>query len=209
MTLFKRSLSSGTRNEVFSDDLRKIPIKIISLKRQQLFIKRVDNLITWNWEIYELVQSGHKIEFDYQQKEPKIEINFLRIFEQINPSCWDFLDAEPQRFEVIGDRAQGINKIKLQNNLIFNGKEEFIQSDSLMVLEFLKNYLLQYEKRGLTWTNLLSEGKIPKTDADIQRIFTEQENLKNEIQHKIENIRQTYRELDEMVTKLYENTSNS
>lgn len=133
----------------------------------------------------------------------------MRIFEQINLPCWNFLNAEPQRFEVIGDRAQGINKIKLQNNLIFNGKEEFIQSDSLMVLEFLKNYLPQYEKRGLTWTNLLSEGKIPKTDADIQRIFTEQENLKNEIQHKIENIRQNYRELDEMVTKLYENKSNS
>jgi hypothetical protein len=113
------------------------------------------------------------------------------------------------RFEVIGDRAQRINKIKLQNNLIFNGKEEFIQSDSPIVLEFLKNYLPQYEKRGLTWTNLLTEGKIPKTDTDIQLIFTEQENLKNEIQQKIENIRQTYRELDKMVTKLYENTSNS
>jgi hypothetical protein len=206
---FFDSISTGTRSDVMPDDLRKIPIKNISLKRQQPFIKRVDNLIAWNWEIYELVQSGHKIDFDYQNKEPKIEINFLRIFEQINPPCWDFLDAEPQRFEVIGDRAQGINKIKLQNNLIFNGKEEFIQSDSLMVLEFLKNYLPQYEKRGLTWTNLLSEGKIPKTDADIQRIFTEQENLKNDIQHKIDNIRQTYRELDEMVTKLYENTSNS
>jgi len=67
-------------------------------------------------------------------------------------------------------------------------------------------YLPQYEKRGLTWTNLLSDGKIPKTDADIQRIFTEQENLKSEIQQKIESIRQTYKELDKMVTKLYENT---
>ena len=78
-----------------------------------------------------------------------------------------------------------------------------------MVLEFLKNYLPQYEKLGLTWTNLLSEGKIPKTDTDIQLIFTKQENLKSEIQQKIENIRQSYKELDEMVIKLYENTSNS
>lgn len=197
------------KSRIYPDDLKEFPIKNITPKKQLPFIERVNALIQWNWELSDLNNSGHTIKFSVNDTEPTIKIDFLQMFNQLNLPCWNFLNAEPQRFEVIGDRAQGINRIKLQNNLIFNGKEEFIQSDSLMVLEFLKNYLPQYEKRGLTWTNLLSEGKIPKTDADIQRIFTEQENLKNEIQHKIESIRQTYKELDEMVTKLYENRSNS
>ena len=197
------------KSRIYPDDLKEFPIKNITPKKQQPFIECINALIQWNWELSDLNNSGHTIKFSVNDTEATIKIDFLQIFNQLNLSCWNFLNAEPQRFEVIGDRAQGINKIKLQNNLIFNGKEAFIQSDSLMVLEFLKNYLPQYEKRGLTWTNLLSEGKIPKTDTDIQRIFTEQENLKNEIQQKIENICQTYKKLDEMVIKLYENISNS
>jgi hypothetical protein len=197
------------KSRIYPDDLKEFPIKNISLAKQKPFIERVNSLIEYNWNLTDFSNLGDKIKFGYDDNEPVIEVKFLRVFNSLDIACWNFLNAEPQRFEVIGDRAQGINKIKLQNNLIFNGKEAFIQSDSLMVLEFLKNYLPQYEKRGLTWTNLLSEGKIPKTDTDIQRIFTEQENLKNEIQQKIENICQTYKKLDEMVIKLYENISNS
>ncbi len=107
---FLRSISSGTRDDIFSDDLRKIPIKELSLRKQQAFIERVDNLITWNWEIYNWRNLGYRIDFKYDRNEPKIEVDFLRLLAQINPSSWNFLNAEPQRFEVIGDRNEQITK---------------------------------------------------------------------------------------------------
>ncbi|MEI6330558.1 MAG: hypothetical protein WCP16_15070 [Pseudanabaena sp. ELA645] len=56
---------------------------------------------------------------------------------------------------------------------------------------------------GRTWQNLLTDGKIPKTDADIEIVFAECDRLTAEIRQKIEDIRDTYEELDEMVNKLY------
>jgi hypothetical protein len=104
---------------------------------------------------------------------------------------------------VIGDRDLPISKIKLKNDTILNGREELLRSNSPLVLSYLEQYLAQYEKRGLTWINLLTEGKIPKTDADIERIFAEQDRLALEIRQKIADIRGVYKELDEMVNRLY------
>ena len=95
-------------------------------------------------------------------------------------------------------------KVKIKDDkLIIGRNSELLQSDSPVVLEYLKQYLPQFESRGRTWQNLLTDGKIPKTDADIQRIFAECDRLTAEIRQKIENIRDTYEELDEMVNKLY------
>ena len=66
-----------------------------------------------------------------------------------------------------------------------------------------KQYLPQFESRGRTWQSLLTDGKIPKTDADIQKVFGECDRMTAEIKQKIEDIRNTYQELDEMVNKLY------
>ncbi len=201
---FLRSISSGTRDDIFSDDLRKIPIKNISLRRQQPFIERVDNLIAWNWEIYELRQLGHKIDFKYDKNQPRIEIDFLQVLAQIKPSSWNFLNAEPQRFEVIGDRNELISKVKIKDDkLIIGRNSELLQSDSPLVLEYLRRYLPQFESKGFTWQSLLTEGKIPKTDTEIERVFTECELLITQTQEKIDNIRSTYQELDQMVNKLY------
>jgi hypothetical protein len=194
----------GTRDETFSDDLRKIPIKDISLRRQQAFIKRVDNLIAWNWEIYNFRQLGCEINFKYDSNEPKIEVDFLRVLERVKPSDWSFLNAENRRFEVIGDRNEQISKVKIKDDkLIIGRNSELLQSDSPLVLEYLKRYLPQFENRGRTWQNLLTDGKIPKTDSDIASVFIECDRLTAEIRQKIEDIRDTYEELDEMVNKLY------
>ncbi|KZL50316.1 hypothetical protein A2T98_08080 [Nodularia spumigena CENA596] len=201
---FFNSISTGTRSDVMPDDLRKIPIKNISLKKQQPFIERVNNLVAWNWDLYTLIQLGHKInKFDYSDNEPTIEVNVLVIFQNLNLPCWNFLNAEPQRFEVIGERDQPITRIKLKDDKILNGSKDLLTSDSQLVLKFLENYLKKYEKQGLTWTDLLSVGKIPKIDESINTIFEECTRLKTEIIQKISNIRKTYRELDEMVNKLY------
>ncbi len=200
---FIRSIGSGTREDIFSDDLRKVPIKELPLKNQQPYIEKVDYLIQRNQELYNYRFLGDTIKFDYSNAEPTIEVDFLRVFNLLNPSCWNFLNAEPQKFEIIGDRNQPITKIKVKNDKILNGRDELLCPDNPVVLEFLKHYLPQYEKRGLTWTNLLTEGKIPQKDEDIQRIFEAREQLAAEIRQKIEDIRLTYRELDEMVTNLY------
>ena len=117
--------------------------------------------------------------------------------------CWNFLNAEPQRFEIIGSRDQPITKIKIKDDKLINGRQELLFSQSTMVLEFLQIYLQQYEKRGLSWINLIQEGKIPKTDEQIQQIFDECTRLKTEICDTITNIRSIYRELDKMVNDLY------
>jgi type I restriction-modification system DNA methylase subunit len=201
---FLRSISSGTRDDIFSDDLRKIPIKDISLRRQQAFIKRVDNLIAWNWEIYNFRKLGCEINFKYDLHEPKIEVDFLRVLERTNPSDWSFLNAENRRFEVIGDRNEQISKVKIKDDKLIIGRNSvLLQSDSPLVLEYLKRYLPQFESRGRTWQNLLTDGKIPKTDSDIASVFAECDRLTAEIRQKIEDIRDTYEELDEMVNKLY------
>ncbi|MDS3861327.1 N-6 DNA methylase [Thermosynechococcaceae cyanobacterium BACA0444] len=202
---FFTSISTGTRNDIFPEDLRKIPVKVLSIEDQQEYISRVDLLILWNQELQNLRRFGNIIKFSYLDDVPEIQISFLYSFHVANVSCWNFLNAEPQRFEVIGDRNQPITKVKVKNNTLLNGRYELLRSDSRLVLEFLQNYLPQYEKRGLTWTDLLTEGKIPKTDADIERIFTERDRLTAEVRQKIADIRRTYQELDAMVSRLYEN----
>jgi hypothetical protein len=191
------------KSRIYPDDLKEFPIKNISLAAQQPFIDDVNNLITWNWQLYELTQLGHKIKFDYSDKEATIEVNFLQVFANLNLPCWNFLNAEPHRFEIIGSRDQPITKIKIKDDKIFNGRQELIFSESTIVLQFLQIYLQQYEKRGLTWTNLIQEGKIPKTDVDIHKIFAECTRLKTEICDTITNIRSIYKELDKMVNDLY------
>lgn len=191
------------KSRIYPDDLKEFPIKNISLAAQQPFIDCVNDLITWNWQLYELTQLGHKIKFDYSDKEATVEVNFLQVFENLNLPCWNFLNAEPNRFEIIGSRDQPITKIKIKDDKIFNGRQELIFSESTIVLQFLQIYLQQYEKRGLTWTNLIQEGKIPKTDVDIQKIFAECTRLKTEICDTITNISSIYRELDKMVNDLY------
>lgn len=191
------------KSRIYPDDLKEFPIKNISLAAQQPFIDCVDNLITWNWQLYELTQLGHKIKVDYSDKEATIEVNFLQVFESLNLHCWNFLNAEPHRFEIIGERDQPITKIKIKDDKIFNGRQELIFSESTMVLQFLQIYLQQYEKRGLTWTNLIQEGKIPKTDEHIQQIFDQCTCLQAEINDRILDIRSTYRKLDEMINELY------
>lgn len=192
------------KSRIYPDDLKEFPIKNITLRRQQEFIDRVDNLIAWNWEIYNFRQLGHEINFKYDRSEPKIEVDFLKVLAQINPTSWNFFNAEPQRFEVIGDRDEQISKVKIKGDKLMIGRNsELLQSDSPLVLEYLKRYLPQFENRGRTWQNLLTNGKVPKTDADIERIFAECDRLTTKIRQKIEDIRNTYEELDEMVNKLY------
>lgn len=197
------------KSRIYPDDLKEFPIKSISLEEQQPFIDRVDRLIEWNWEISRMNQLEHKIKFDYQRTKPTIEISFLHTFNQLNPVCWSFLDAEPYRFEVIGDRTRPVTKIKRKEDTLWSGREALLHSDSPLVLEFLQNYLIQYEKRGLSWTDLLTEGKIPKTDAAIAEIFAERDRVATAIQQRIKNIQQTYQELDEMVIDLYQSISKS
>ena len=192
------------KSRIYPDDLKEFPVKNITLRKQQAFIDLVDNLIAWNWEIYNWRNLGYQIDFKYDQNEPKIEVDFLRVLAQINPSSWNFLNAEPQRFEVIGDRNEQITKVKTKDDkLIIGRNSELLQSDSPLVLEYLKQYLPQFESRGRTWQSLLTDGKIPKTDADIERVFAGCDRLTAEIKQKIEDIRDTYQELDQMVNKLY------
>jgi hypothetical protein len=191
------------KSRIYPDDIKEFPIKNISLAEQQPFIERVNSLIEYNWNLTEFSTLGDKIKFDYDDNEPLVEVRFLRVFNSLNIACWNFLNAEPQRFEVIGDRDRPISKIKVKNDTILNGGDKLLRSDSPLVLDYLEQYLSQYEKRGLTWINLLTEGKIPKTDADIERIFAEQDRLALEIRQKIADIRCIYKELDEMVNRLY------
>jgi len=191
------------KSRIYPDDIKEFPIKNISLAEQQPFIERVNSLIEYNWELTELSNLGDQIRFDYDGNELFVEVSFLRVFNLSDMACWNFLNAEPQRFEVTGDRNQPITKIKVKNDTILNGRDELLRSDSSLVLDFLQHYLSQYEKRGLTWTDLLAEGKIPKTDEDIRQIFAERDRLDIEIRQKIGDIRRTYKELDEMVNRLY------
>jgi len=191
------------KSRIYPDDLKEFPIKNISLAKQKPFIERVNSLIEYNWNLTDFSNLGDKIKFGYDDNEPVIEVKFLRVFNSLDIACWNFLNAEPQRFEVIGDRDRPISKIKVKNDTILNGREELLRSDSSLVLSYLEHYLSQYEKRGLTWINLLTEGKIPKTDADIERIFAEQDRLAREIRQKIDDIRSMYQKLDEMVNRLY------
>ncbi|MFM7384102.1 MAG: hypothetical protein ACKO1W_13785, partial [Microcystaceae cyanobacterium] len=198
------------KSRIYPDDLKEFPIKNISLKKQQPFIEKVDLLIVENWEIYHWMQQGHKIKFNYHDDSCQIEINFLEVLGQINPPCWNFFNAAPQRFEVIGDRTLTLSKIKIKENKLLIGRNEtLLQSDSPLVLRYLENYLSQFENRGLAWQNLLNLGQIPKTDSDIASLFAECDRLKQEIQQKIATLRQTYQELDEMVNRLYQNRSVS
>ena len=87
-------------------------------------------------------------------------------------------------------------------------QKKYVDSENI-IREFSVDKLRYLEWETDRVPTKISRVTIPETDADIQRIFTEQENLKNEIQQKIENVRQTYKELDEMVIKLYENISSS
>ena len=198
------------KSRIYPDDLKEFPIKNISLKKQQPFIEKVDLLITGNWEIYHWMQQGHKIKFNYHDDSCQIEINFLEVLGRINPPCWNFFNAVPQRFEVIGDRTLTLSKIKIKENKLLIGRNEtLLQSDSPLVLRYLENYLPQFENRGLAWQNLLNLGQIPKTDSDIASLFAECDRLKQEIQQKIATLRQTYQALDEMVNRLYQNRSVS
>jgi hypothetical protein len=192
------------KSRIYPDDLKEFPIKNISLEEQQPFIDYVNHLIESNWNLYTLTQLGHKIKFDYSDSDPTIEVNFRQVFESLNLPCWNFLNAEPHRFEIIGKRNQTITKIKIKDDKLLNVRQELIFSESTMVLEFLKIYLQQYEKRGLTWTDLIQEGKIPKTDEYIQQIFDECTRLQTAITDTISDIRSTYKQLDEMVSQLYE-----
>jgi hypothetical protein len=192
------------KSRIYPDDLKEFPIKNISLEEQQPFIDYVNHLIESNWNLYTLTQLGHKIKFDYSDSDPTIEVNFRQVFESLNLPCWNFLNAEPHRFEIIGERNQTITKIKIKDDKLVNVRQELIFSESTIVLEFLKIYLQQYEKRGLTWTDLIQEGKIPKTDEYIQQIFDQCTRLQTAITDTISDIRSTYKELDEMVSQLYE-----
>ncbi len=198
------AVGKQAKSRIYPDDLKEFPIKNITLRRQQAFIERVDNLIAWNWEIYNWRNLGYKIDFKYDSNEPRINIDFLIVLAQINPASWNFFNAEPQRFEVIGDRDEQISKVKIKDDkLIIGRNSELLQSDSPLVLEYLRRYLPQFENRGWNWQRLLTEGKIPKTDADIERVFAECDRLTSEIRQKIEAIRDTYHELDDMVNDLY------
>ncbi len=199
------AVGKPAKSRIYPDDLKEFPIKNITLRKQQPFIERVDNLIAWNWEIYNWRNLGYKIDFKYDSNEPRINIDFLIVLAQINPASWNFFNAEPQRFEVIGDRDEQISKVKIKDDkLIIGRNSELLQSDSPLVLEYLRRYLPQFENRGWNWQRLLTEGKIPKTDADIERVFAECDRLTSEIRQKIEDIRNTYQEIDAMVNKLYE-----
>jgi len=191
------------KSSIYPDDLKEFPIKNIPFKQQKPLINCVDILVEGNWEIYQYCQEGHQIKFDYAQKEPQIKIDFLRVFEQLNIPTWSFLNSEPQRVEVIGDRHQPITKVKVNGDQLYLGKMPLLRSDSPLVLEYLKSYLPQFEQQGSTWTDLLSSGKIPKEDAGIEAIFAECDRLRETINRKIETLRQTYQELNQKVNQLY------
>ena len=191
------------KSRIYPDDLKEFPIKIISLAEQQPFIERVNCLIEYNWNLTAFSNLGDKIKFDYDAQDPVVQVEFLRVFDSLDLACWNFLNAEPQRFEVTGDRNQPIRKIKVRNDTLLNGRDELLRSDSPLVLDFLQQYLAQYEKQGLTWTDLLTEGKIPKIDEDLQRIFAEIDRLESDIRQQINHLRSLYKELDEMVNHLY------
>lgn len=197
------TVGKPAKSRIYPDDLKEFPIKNISLKKQEQFIEAVDILIAWNWEIHELVNMGHKIQFNYRNDSIKIEVNFFTVLESVNPPSWDFVSAESVNFEVIGDYNQLISKVKVNNDKLLLGRTELLQSDSFLVLEYLKNYLPKFADCGFTWQSLLDEGRIPRTDSDIARVFAECDRLTAEIKQKIENIRDTYQELDQMVNKLY------
>ncbi|WP_287131214.1 hypothetical protein [Candidatus Cyanaurora vandensis] len=63
------------------------------------------------------------------------------------------------------------------------------------------HYLPQF--KGQNWTDLLTIGKIPKTDSDITQIFAERDRLKTDIRTRIQEIRQIYQTLNQMVNDLY------
>ncbi|MDJ0662686.1 MAG: N-6 DNA methylase [Crocosphaera sp.] len=46
------SETQKAKSRIYPDDLKEFPIKNIALDDQKPFIERVDNLITWNWELY-------------------------------------------------------------------------------------------------------------------------------------------------------------
>jgi len=191
------------KSRIYPDDLKEFPIKNISLEEQQPLIDCVDILVEGNWEIYQFCQEGNKIKFDYDQKEPQMQVNFLRVFEQLNIPTWSFLNAELQRVEVIGDRNQPITRIKVKNDQLYLGKLPLLRSDSPLVLEYLKFYLPQFEEQELTWSNLLTDGKIPKEDTGIEAIFAECDRLTGMIRQKIETLRKTHQELNQKVNQLY------
>lgn len=93
--------------------------------------------------------------------------------------------------------------IKIIENKLLIGRTELLQSNSPLVLKYLSCYLPQFESRGSTWQSLLSEGKIPRADSDIENLFAECDRQATEIQQKIDNICNTYQELNEMVNRLY------
>jgi len=198
------SVGKPAKSRIYPDDLKEFPIKNISLKKQQPFIEYVDNLIAWNWEIHELVKTGHEIQFSHQNDNIKIEVDFFKVLELINPPSRNFGRAESISFEVIGDYDQLISKVRIDDNKLLLGRTELLKSDSPLVLEYLKYYLRKFEDCGFTWQSLLKEGKIPENDTDIERVFAERYRLTSEIREKIEIIRHTYQELDEMIKELYD-----
>ena len=197
------TVGKPAKSRIYPDDLKEFPIKNISLKKQEPFIEAVDNLIAWNWEIHELVNIGHKIQFNYKNDSTRIEVNFFAVLESVNPPSWDFVSAESVNFKVVGDYNQLISKVKVNDDKLLLGRTELLQSNSPLVLEYLKNYLPKFADCGFTWQSLLDKGRIPRTDSDIARVFAECDRLTAEIKEKIEDIRDTYQELDQMVNKLY------
>jgi len=200
------SASEGkqAKSRIYPDDLKEFPIKNLSLEAQQPIIVKVDYLIASNWELYQLSQQGHIIKFTYDKEAIEIRVNFSQILAEVNPPCWSFGNAEPQRFEVRGDRSQPLHSVKIKGNELFNGKEALIYSTSILVLEYLREYLAQFENKGLSYSQLLQLGKIPKTDLSIEEIFQQRERFKQNLEAKIKAIQQTYKDLNELVTKLYQ-----
>jgi hypothetical protein len=202
-----RGDGESAKSRIYPDDLKEFPIKDISLREQEPFIEKVDFLLAENWKIHDHTRQGHKIKFNYLEDDIAIEIDFPNLFDGLRLPCWNFLDAEPHRFEVIGDRSEAIGRIKQKNTSIYhrinNREKPLLRSDSEAVLNFLARYLPRYEKQGLTWSDLLERGRIPKKDEDIDRIFQERERLEQEIRDSIAALRQAYRELDTMVARLY------
>ncbi len=194
--------NNTAKSRIYPDDLKEFPIKNISKGEQKPYITKVDKLVKLNWEIYEYNQQGHEIKFNYNL-EPTINIDFLVIFNQLNFECWDFIDAEDQLFEIVGDRTLPITKIKVKDNHIVNGRDKLIYTESELVLQFLSKYLPQFEKRGFNYISLLNIAKIPKTDDSLALLFQESNQLETQIKSIIQSIRETYQELDQMVNKLY------
>lgn len=196
--------SKQAKSRIYPDDLKEFPIKNILKEEQKPYITKVNKLIKLNWQIYDYNQQGHEIKFNYNlDDEPTINIDFLVIFNQLNFECWDFIDAEDQLFEIVGDRTLPITKIKVKYNHIINGRDQLIYTESELVLQFLSKYLPQFEKRGFNYINLLNIAKIPKTEDSLALLFQEYNQLETEIKSIIQSIRETYQELDQMVNKLY------